>query len=103
MSLSKDPNKLTVEDLSATPEAKNFPSYFSSMGGGNMITEKSPHFAGQGTDSEASHDVVAKDVDWVGYMQEAPVLTNDKTPEGNVSTDDKGSGFKPTPMTWKEI
>jgi hypothetical protein len=102
MSISKDPAKPTTKDLSDTPEAQSFPSYFSSMAGGNMVTEKNPHFAGQGTDSEASHDVVAGDVDWVGSQQHVPVLPGDKTPAGELDTDEKGSGYTPSARTWKE-
>lgn len=102
MSVSKNPDKCTVENLSSLPENQNFPGYYSSMGGGNMVTEKNPHFAGHGTDSEASHDVVAGNVDWVGNMQEVPVLPGPSS-ESHVETDEKGSGYSPAARTWKEL
>lgn len=103
MSLSKDPKKVTVEDLSGIPENQNFPAYHSSMAGGNMVTEKNPHFSGQGTDSEATHDVIAGDVDWVGNAQNTPDLPGPATPAGELSTDETGSGYTPSPRTWKEL
>jgi hypothetical protein len=96
------PEKPTTKDLSDTPEAQAFPSYYSSMGGGNMVTEKNPHFAGQGTDSEATHDVVAGNVDWVGNEQHAPVFGADKTPASDLDVDEKGSGYTPSARTWKD-
>jgi|ERR1700722_170071 len=97
------PAKPTTKDLSDTPEAKNFPAYNSSMAGGNMVTEKNPHFAGQGTDSEASHDVVAGNVDWVGNIQHAPVLPGAPTPESDLKNYETGSGYTPKPRKWKEL
>ena len=101
--VSKNPDKNTVTDLSSLPENQNFPAYYSSMAGGNMVTEKNPHFGGQGSDSEASHDVVAGNVDWVGNMQEVPVLPPDGKDTSHLTTDEKGSGYTPHPRTWKEL
>lgn len=96
------PEKPTCKDLSDAPEAQAFPGYYSSMGGGNMVTEKNPHFAGQGQDSEATHDVVAGNVDWVGNVQHVAVLPG-PSDESHVETDEKGSGYSPSPHTWKEL
>lgn len=97
------PEKPTCKDLSSLPENQDFPAYHSSMAGGNMTTAKNPHFAGQGTDSEASHDVVAGNVDWVGNIQNTPVLPGPETPAGDLSTDEEGSGYSPSARTWKEL
>jgi hypothetical protein len=105
MTVSKDPNKVTVKDLSSLPENQSFPAYHSSMAGGNMTTTKNPHFAGQGTDSEATHDVVAGNVDWVGNIQNVPVLPGpDAVGDSHLSTDEKGSnGHDSAIHPWKEI
>jgi hypothetical protein len=96
------PEKPTTKDLSDTRELAGYPSFSSSMGAGNMVTEKNPHFSGQGTDSEATHDVVAGDVDWVGNQQHAPELPGAKTPAGDLKTDEKGSGYTPSALAWKD-
>jgi hypothetical protein len=90
----------TVENLSHLPENENWPSYYSSMAGGNMVTKKNPHFAGQGSDTEATHDVVAGNVDWVGNIQAAPILTDEPSVEGDIHTDNKGSGYSPGGTDW---
>ena len=102
MSVSKNPSKTTVEDLSNLPENQDFPGYYSSMCGGNTITEKNPHFAGQGHDSEATHDVVAGNITWTGIVHDVPVLPG-SSDESHVETDDKGSGYTPAARTWKEL
>ena len=98
------PQEPTTKDLSDLPAGQGFPSYCSSMAGSNMVSEKNPHFSGQGTDSEASHDVVAADVDWVGNIQKAPVFTHEVTPPASdLETDEKGTGYSPAPCEWKEL
>lgn len=97
------PQEPTTKDLSDLPAGQGFPSYCSSMAGSNMVSEKNPHFAGQGSDSEASHDVVAADVDFAGNIQKAPVLDDAKTPAGDLKTDEKGSSYSPAPCEWKEL
>lgn len=97
------PQEPTTKDLSDLPAGQGFPSYGSSMAGSNMVSEKNPHFSGQGTDSEATHDVVASDVDWVGNIQKAPTLPGEQTPAGDLKTDEKGSGYSPAPCEWKEL
>jgi hypothetical protein len=96
------PEKSTAKDLSDTPEAQAFPAYYSSMAGGNTITEKNPHFAGHGEDSEATHDVVAKSITWTGVIHDVPVLPG-PSDESHVETDEKGSGYSPAAHVWKEI
>jgi hypothetical protein len=98
------PEKSTCKDLSDTPEAQAFPAYYSSMAGGNMVTEKNPHFAGKGEDSEATHDVVAGNVDWVGNVQEVPILPG-PSDESDLDSHEheKGSGYSPSARAWKEI
>ncbi len=96
--------KPTTKDLSDIKELAGYPSYGSSMAGGNMVTEKNPHFAGRGSDSEASHDVVAGGVDWVGNQQETPRLPGpDAVGDDRLKTDEKGSGFTASPLSWKEL
>jgi hypothetical protein len=68
------PSKPTTQDLSDRPELAGWPSFDSSMGGGNMITEKNPHFAGRGSDSEGTHDVVAHALTDFGNVQRTPPL-----------------------------
>ncbi len=100
------PEKPTTQDLSDIPVLKRFPSMQSSMGGGNMVTEKLDDgiFAGQGSDSEATHDVVAADVDWVGNIQHAPDLPGPMAVgDGDLKTDEKGSGYTPKPLSWKGL
>lgn len=97
------PAKPTTKDLSGTPELQDFPAYDASMAGGNMVTDKNKHFAGQGTDSEATHDVIAGNVNWVGDAQHAPVLPGPSTPASDLDVDEKGSGYSPSARTWKEI
>ena len=94
--------KPTTKDLGDTKELAAFPSYYSSQAGGNMVTEKNPYFAGKGEDSEGTHDVVAGNVDWVGNIQEVPVLPG-PSDESHVETDEKGSGYSPSAHVWKEI
>jgi hypothetical protein len=96
------PEKPTCKDLSDIPEGQAFPAFYSSMAGGNMVTDKNPHFAGQGRDSEATHDVVAGDVDWVGSAQNVPVLPG-PSDDSHVHTDETGGGYTPHPHTWKEL
>lgn len=95
------PEKPTTKDVSEIPENQDFPAYHSSMAGGNMVTDKSPYFAGQGADSEGSHDVIAHNVDYVGFSHPTPVLPGPVTPESELDTDEKGSGYSPSPLTWK--
>jgi hypothetical protein len=99
MSFSEKP---TTKDLSDIAELKKFPSFQSSMAGGNMVSDKDKNFAGQGSDSEASHDVVAGDVSWVGSAQNVPDLPGPETPAADLAVDEKGKGYSPTPLTWKD-
>lgn len=92
-----------MKDLSDIPENKEFPAYHSSMAGGNMVTEKNPHFAGQGSPSEATDDITAKDIDWVGYSHDTPVLPGEETPGEDLDVFEKGTGYTPTARTWKEL
>jgi hypothetical protein len=96
------PEKPTTKDLSDTKELKSFPSYYSSMAAGNTVTDKDPNFAGQGTPSEATQDVIAKNVSYVGYAHEPPVLPGPDAETGDVNTDVKDSGYTPSALTWKE-
>jgi hypothetical protein len=103
MSASKDYHKATVEDLSGTPVLKRFPAFNSSMAGGNMVSEKLDEgiFAGCGSDSEATHDVVAGNVDWVGNVQGVPELPGpDAVGHDHLDTDNKGSGYSPGGTDW---
>lgn len=97
------PEKATTRDLSEIAENQDFPAYDSSMAGSNMVTEKNPHFAGQGSDSEATHDVVAASANWAGNMHNTPVLPGSDTPASDLDTDEPGSSYAPHPREWKEI
>lgn len=97
------PEQPTTKNLSDSKELKNFPGFGSSMGGGNMITEKDPNFGGQGSDSEASHDVVAHKMTDFGDIQHTPDLPGPVTPESDLDTGSKGNGYTPSARTWKEI
>ena len=103
MSASKDISSPTVENLSHLPENQNWPSYFSSMAGGNMITKKNPHFAGQGSDTEAVHDVAEAGMTDFGNIQEAPALTDEPNNDSQLSTDEKGSGYSPGSPSWEAV
>lgn len=103
MAVSKNPGKVTVEDLSNLKELQNFPSYNSSMAGGNTVTDKDPNFAGQGIPSETTEDVTAHNVSYVGQSHDTVELTAEKTPEGDVSTDEKSTGYTPSARAWKEL
>lgn len=96
------PEQPTTKDLSDIKELKKFPSFQASMAGGNMVSDKDKNFAGQGSDSEASHDVVAGDVSWVGSAQNVPDLPGPETPASELGTDEKGSGYSPSAHTWKD-
>jgi hypothetical protein len=97
------PQKPTVRDLSDLKELKSFPSFSSSMAGGNMVTQKSEDFAGQGSDSEASHDVVAREMTDFGNAQKTPDLPGPETPASELGTAEKGTGWTPAPPAWKEL
>jgi hypothetical protein len=100
------PAKPTTRDLSDIPENKPFPSYDSSMAGGNMITEKNPHFAGRGSDSEAVHDVVMATMTDFGNQQSPPVLPGAEAEgaDGDVGVDVHATGYSPaSPRSWKEL
>lgn len=103
MSSSKNYQKPTTEDLSNIAELDGFPAFSSSMAGGATVTDKNPHFAGQGSDSEASHDVTTSNVDYGGYGHNTPDLPGARTPASDLDTDEKGSGYSPSPRTWKDI
>lgn len=104
MSVSKDPNKITVEVLSGMPENQAFPSFHSSMAGGNTITEKDPYFGGRGSRSEATHMVMAHELHDFGDITDTPVLAAEsESKEAELNTDEKGSGYTPTPRAWKEL
>jgi hypothetical protein len=98
------PGKPTTRDLSDLPENKDFPGYHSSMAGGNMVTNKDTRFSGQGTDSEATHDVVAGEVRWTGDAHDVPVFSDTGTSAPDLDVDEKGSGGAPsTASTWKGL
>lgn len=97
------PEKPTTHDLSDIKELKHFPSFNSSMAGTNTITDKDPNFAGQGTPSEASSDVVAKNVSYVGFSHNPPDLPGAETTASEVDVDTKSTGYTPSPLTWKEL
>jgi hypothetical protein len=96
------PAKPTTHDLSDLPENRAFPAYNSSMAATNTITKKNPNFGGQGTDSEATHDVVAGDVNWIGGAHDTPELPG---PDAVATRPDdvKAGGYGPSARTWKEI
>jgi hypothetical protein len=96
------PAKPTTKELSDTRELQKFPAFNSSMIGGNTVTDKNPDFAGQGSDSEATHDVVAHEVDYVGFSHPTPVLPGPETPASDLEVDEKGSGYTPSARAWKE-
>lgn len=100
MSFSEKP---TTKDLSDLPENKGFPAYHSSMAATNTVTDKDPNFAGRGTPSEATQDVVAKDVSYVGYSHDVPDLPGpEAVGDSALGVDEKGKGYNPTPLTWKD-
>jgi hypothetical protein len=103
MSLSKNVSRPTTEDLSDIKELKSFPGFDSSMLGGNTITDKNPDFAGQGSDSEATHDVVAHSLSYAGYSHATPALPGPDAVTGHVGTDEKGDGYSPQHPAWKEL
>lgn len=94
--------KPTTKDLSSTKELASFPSFYSSMAATNTVTDKDPNFAGQGTPSEASQDVVTKNVSYVGYSHATPVLPGPAASASDLGTDEKGSGYTPSALTWKD-
>ena len=96
------PEKPTTKDLSSLPENQDFPGYGSSMSGSNLITAKNEHFAGQGSDSEATHDIIAGRLTDFGDVQHTPVLPGPSA-ESHVNTDEKGSGYSPAAHVWKEL
>jgi hypothetical protein len=106
MSASKDYQKATTEDLSSTPVLQHFPSFQSSMAGGNTVTNKldvDGLNSGQGSPSEATSDVVAKNVQYVGYSHDPPVLPGPETSASDLGTDEKGTGYSPAAPAWKEL
>lgn len=103
MSSSKNISKATTEDLSSTKELAGFPSFNASMLGGNTVTNKDPNFSGQGSDSEATHDIAARDLDYAGYGHNTPDLPGAKTPASDLDVDEKGSGYAPSARSWKEL
>lgn len=105
MTASENYMQPTTKDLSGIPENQGFPAYDSSMHAGNTISAKNPHFAGQGTDSEATHDVVeSSDPGVVGNVQHVPVLPGTKTPASQTDVDEKGTPGGPLHHTpWKVI
>jgi hypothetical protein len=98
------PEKPTTKDLSDVKEVKGFPSYNSSMAGGNMVTDKDPNFAGRGSDSEATHDVAAASMTDFGNAHTTPVLPGSEVEGSNkdLDVDEKGKGYSPQPLTWKD-
>lgn len=96
------PEKPTTKDLSDLKELKKFPGFDSSMAATNTITDKDPNFAGQGTPSEATTDVVAKNVSYVGYSHETPDLPGPDAVKGETGTDAKADGYTPSARTWKD-
>ncbi len=103
MSFSEKP---TTKDLSDTPVLKKFPGFNSSMAATNTITDKLEADglnSGQGTPSESTQDVVAHNVSYVGFSHNTPDLPGPETPAGDLSTDEKGSGYTPTAHVWKEV
>jgi hypothetical protein len=99
------PAKPTTHDLSDIRELKRFPSFNSSQAGGNMITEKNPDFAGQGSDSEAVHDVVMASMTDFGNQQSTPVLPGPDAAKGETGTAVRatGAGIGSAPRAWKEL
>jgi hypothetical protein len=97
------PAKPTTKDLSGTKELSRFPSFDSSQAGGNTITEKNPDFGGQGSDSEATHDVVFHELTDFGNVHPTPDLPGPETPASSLDVDEKGSGYTPSARTWKEL
>jgi hypothetical protein len=99
------PAKPTTRDLSDIPENQAFPAYYSSQAGGNMVTEKNPHFGGRGSDTEAVHDVTAANMTDFGNEQHTPVLPGPEVEntDSEVNVDEKGSGYTPAARTWKEL
>jgi hypothetical protein len=97
------PEKTTTKDLSGIPENQDFPAYSASMQNGNTVTNKSEFFSGQGTNSEASHDVVSHTMVVWGESHDTPALPGPATPASDLSVDEKGSGYSPVPRTWKEL
>jgi hypothetical protein len=99
------PAKPTTRDLSDLPENKDFPSYSSSQAGTNTITNKDPNFGGRGSDSEATHDVVAGNVSWIGDAHDTPDLpgseaVTDKSLSVEIA-ESAGPGFDSPQRTWK--
>jgi hypothetical protein len=96
------PEKPTTKDLSDLPANKAFPAYHSSMAAGNTVTTKDPNFGGQGTPSEATQDVVAKEFSYVGFSHDTPELPGpdaDEAKPDNV----KASGYNPPAPAWKGL
>ncbi len=100
MSFSEKP---TTKDLSDIKELKRFPGFDSSMAATNTVTDKNPDFAGQGTPSESTQDVVSRTTNYVGFSHATPELPGPEAVEGHTSTDEKGSGYSPAVPTWKEL
>jgi hypothetical protein len=96
------PEKSTCKDLSDLPENKRFPTYGASMAGGNATSEV-PVMGAPGTESEgyalvwdtAHHDF--------GDPTHPADLPGPATSEGELSTDEKGSGHSPAAPAWKEL
>jgi hypothetical protein len=100
MSFSEKP---TTKDLSDTKELKGFPAFHSSMAATNTVTDKDPNFAGRGTPSEATQDVVAKDVSYVGYSHEVPDLPGpEAVGDSALGAKEKGTSYSPSAHTWKD-
>lgn len=97
------PEKPTTKSLSDIKELDGFPSFNSSMAGGQTVTNKDPNFAGQGSDSEATHDVTAHDLSYAGYGHDTPDLPGSNTPASELDVDEKGSGYTPSAHTWTEL
>jgi len=98
------PEKPTCKDLSDTKELKRFPGFNSSMAATNTITDKNPDFAGQGTPSESTQDVVARTTSYVGYSHPTADLPGpEAVSDSELHTDEKGSGYSPTTPAWETI
>jgi hypothetical protein len=101
------PAKPTTRDLSDLPENKGFPAYNASMAGTNTITNKDPNFGGRGSDSEATHDVVAGNVNWIGDAHDTPDLpgpeavTDKNLAVGVPESAESGLGMGSPQRTWK--
>lgn len=98
------PAKPTTHDLSDIRELAAFPSFHSSMAGGNMVTEKSKFFAGRGSDTEAVHDVVAATMTDFGNQQSPPELPGpDAVTDKDLGTDVKATGSAGSSRAWEKM